>query len=233
MKIAIMQPYFFPYIGYFQLINSVDKFVVYDDIEYTKKGWINRNRFLMNGCDFLFSIPLKKDSDLLNVNKRFLADNYPDHKKKVLGQISSSYAKSPQFKTIFPIIEECLNFENYNLFFFIHNSLNKICNYLDIKTEFIISSTLAINPDLKGENKVLEINKKLNSNIYINAIGGQELYSREKFLNNNIELKFIKTNPIIYTQFNNEFIPFLSIIDVMMFNSKEEIKKHLDSYTFV
>ena len=230
MKIAIMQPYIFPYIGYFQLINAVDKFVVYDDGEYTKKGWINRNRILMNGSDYLFSFPLKKDSDFQTIRNRLLADNYSEHKKKLIGRVSSAYAKSPQFKIVFPIVEECLNFENNNLFLFILNSLNKICCYLDIKTEFIISSVLNVNNSLKGEGKVIDINKKLNASTYINAIGGQALYSRETFSENNIKLMFIKTSEIVYPQFSNEFVPNLSIIDVMMFNSKEKIQEYLRSF---
>lgn len=234
MKAAIMQPYIFPYIGYFQLINAVDKFVIYDDIEYTKKGWINRNRILINGTDHMFTIPLAKGSDFLPIDKRSLADNYFEHKKKILGQIHSTYIKSPHFKTVFPIIEDCLNFENKNLFSFIFNSLKVVCDYLDIKMEFIISSSLSIDTSLKGEDKVIAINKKIGATTYINAIGGQELYSKERFAENNIELKFIKTSPIVYPQFKNNFIPYLSIIDVMMFNSKEEIKEYLKSfYTLV
>jgi hypothetical protein len=234
MKLAIMQPYFFPYIGYFQLINAVDTFVVYDDIEYTKKGWINRNRILMNGKDFLFSIPLRNDSDFLEINKRFLADNYPEHKKKILGQVQSAYSRAPEFKKIFPLVEECMNFPDNNLFNFILNSINKTCAFLDINTQFILSSALKIDKGLKGEEKVVAINKILGSSVYINAIGGQELYSKENFLQNGIELKFIKMGTIQYKQFNNEFVPGLSIIDVMMFNPKEKIKEYLQShFTFI
>lgn len=233
MKIAIMQPYLFPYLGYYQLINSVDKFVVYDEIEYTKKGWINRNRILINGTDHLFTIPVKNDSDFLHVNKRFLAENYNDHKKKLKNQIRSAYLKSPQFSIVFPIIEECLDFSNNNLFEFILNSIHKICSYLEIKTDLIISSALNINSSFKGENKVIEINKVLNSSIYINAIGGLNLYTKENFSKNNIELKFLKTDHIKYPQFKNEFVPGLSIIDVMMFNSKEKVKECLNAYTLI
>jgi hypothetical protein len=230
MTIAIMQPYFFPYIGYFQLINAVDQFVIYDDIEYTKKGWINRNRILLNGADHLFSIPLKNDSDYLSIDKRSLAENYPEHKKKITGQLISAYSKSPEFKNIFPLIEDCMNYPDSNLFSFIFYSLKKTCGYLDIKTGFIRSSTLNIDPSLKGEEKVLAINKRLNSSIYVNAIGGQELYSKERFSDNNLELKFIKTTPIVYPQFKNEFVPNLSIIDVMMFNPKEKVQEYLRSF---
>ena len=230
MKLAIMQPYFFPYIGYFQLINAVDKFVVYDNIEYTKKGWINRNRILVNGTKHLFSVPLKKDSDFLHINKRTLADNYPQFKNKLKGQIRSSYANSPHFKTSYPIIEECLDFEDPNLFLFILNSLKIVCSYLNIKTAFINSSTLSIDHNLRGEDKVIEINKILNLPTYIKAIGGVELYSKANFEKNNIELKFIKSAPIVYSQFNNEFVPGMSIIDVIMFNNREEISNYLNSY---
>ncbi len=83
MKLAIMQPYFFPYIGYFQLINTVDEFVVYDNIEFTKKGWINRNRILVNGKDEYITLPIKKDSDFLHVKDRFLAETWSKDSAKM------------------------------------------------------------------------------------------------------------------------------------------------------
>ena len=111
-KVAIMQPYFLPYMGYFHLLNSVDEFVIYDNIQYTKKGWINRNRILVNGKDKLISLPLKKDSDYLNVIDRKLSDNWNVEKVKLLNLIKSSYKKSPQYSIIFPIIEKCINLLN-------------------------------------------------------------------------------------------------------------------------
>ncbi len=234
MTLGIMQPYIFPYIGYFQLINAVDNFVIYDDIEYTKKGWINRNRILMNGADLLFTLPLKKDSDFLPVRDRFLADNFPDFRKKLKGQIVSSYSRCPHFKTVYPIIESCLDYDNTNLFSYIFNAIQHICNYLGITTNFIISSSLKTNTTLKGEDKVLDINKTLQASAYINAIGGQSLYSKERFLNGGINLKFIQTGEIVYPQFNHAFVPHLSIIDVMMFNSKEQIHSFLqEKYTLI
>ena len=86
MKVAIMQPYFLPYIGYLQLLNSVDKFILYDDIEYTKKGWINRNR-IVDGE--IITLPLKKDSDYLNVVERRLSDDWRKQKTKLLNKIES------------------------------------------------------------------------------------------------------------------------------------------------
>ncbi|GHV70715.1 hypothetical protein FACS189420_2960 [Bacteroidia bacterium] len=226
MKLGIMQPYFLPYIGYFQLINAVDVFVVYDNIKYTKKGWINRNRFLLNGKDTLFTIPISKDSDFLDIKDRHIADNFD--KKKIITQLKSSYSKNPEYQKVMPLVEDCILCMDNNLFDYIFYSLGIICTYLNIKTQFQISSQIDINHELKGQNKVLEICKKMNASVYINAIGGQELYSKEIFKNNGMDLKFIKSNGIEYPQFKHEFVPWLSIIDVMMFNSKEKISDYLN-----
>ena len=233
MKLAIMQPYFIPYIGYFQLINSVDKFVIYDNIQYTKKGWINRNRILANGKDQLITLPIKKDSDYLNVVERELSESWGKDKSKMLNVIKSSYIKSPYFQETFELISKCLNNPEVNLFKFIYDSIVLINDYLEIKTPIVISSTIEADHTLKSQDKVLSLCKEQNADIYINSIGGVELYDKEIFKQNNIELNFIKSNPIQYKQFNNEFVSWLSIIDVMMFNSKEQIKEYLNSYTLI
>jgi hypothetical protein len=233
MRLSVMQPYFMPYIGYFQLINSVDEFIVYDNIQYTKKGWINRNRILVNGKAQLITLSLKKDSDYLNVVERELSDSWENDKNKILNVIKSSYSKAPYFQETFELISKCLNSSEVNLFKFIYNSIISINNYLEIKTPIVISSTIDINHTLKSQNKVLSLCKSQNADIYINTIGGVELYDKETFKQNNIELNFIKSNLIQYKQFNNEFVPWLSIIDVMMFNSKEQIKEYLNNYTLI
>jgi hypothetical protein len=233
MKVAIMQPYFFPYIGYFQLINSVDKFIIYDNIQYTKKGWINRNRILVNKKDQLITLPIKKDSDYLNVVERELSKSWEIDKNKMLNVIKSSYNKAPYFQDTFELISKCLNNPETNLFKFIYDSIVSINNYLEIKTPIIISSTVDMDHTLKSQDKVLSLCKKQNADIYINSIGGVELYDKETFKKNNIELNFIKSNPIQYKQFNNEFTSWLSIIDVMMFNSKQQIKEYLNNYTLI
>jgi hypothetical protein len=233
MKLAIMQPYFMPYIGYFQLINSVDKFVIYDNIQYTKKGWINRNRILSNGKDKLITIPIKKDSDYLNVVERELSESWGKDKIKMSNVIRSSYFKAPYYQETSELISKCLNNSEVNLFRFIYESIILINDYLEIKTPIVISSTIEADHTLKSQDKVLSICKKQNADVYINSIGGVELYDKEVFKQNNIELNFIKSNPLQYKQFDNEFVPWLSIIDIMMFNSKEQIKKYLNNYTLI
>jgi len=227
MRLAIMQPYILPYIGYFQLINAVDEFVVYDKIQYSKKGWINRNRILVNNSDAYFTIPLKKDSDFLNIKERSLSNDWGFEKKKILNKIKESYKKAPFFSENFPIIEDIFLFDNSNLFEFIYNSINKLVFFFELKTKLVISSTCDFDNSLKSEEKVLAICKSRDASIYINPIGGIELYNVESFRKNGIELKFLKTNPFRYNQFSNEFIPFLSVIDVMMFNSKKDIISYI------
>ena len=230
MRIAIMQPYFFPYIGYFQLINAVDEFVIYDNIEFTKKGWINRNRILVNGTDALVSLPIKKDSDYIHENERFLADTWEVERKNLLNRITESYRKAPHFIETYAVLEKCIMNEDRNLFKFILHSVQTVMQYLKIDTKLVVSSSVPIDHQLKGHEKVMAICKERGADIYINPIGGLELYDKEIFKKNNLELQFHKSNSITYKQFNNEFVPWLSILDVMMFNNIEEIQSKLEAY---
>lgn len=222
---GIMQPYFFPYIGYFQLIQAVDVFVVYDNIKYTKKGWINRNRMLQNGKDVMFSLPLKKDSDSLDVCERELATDF--NRDKLLNQITGAYRRAPYFEQSYPLVENIVRCEDNNLFRFLYHSLSATCKYLDIDTEIRVSSGIAIDHSLKNQDKVLALCEALGASAYVNAIGGMELYSKETFSDKGIELKFIKSKPLEYSQFAHEFVPWLSIIDVLMFNSVASVKECL------
>ena len=228
MKTGIMQPYFLPYIGYWQLINAVDVFVVYDNIKYTKKGWFNRNRYLLNGKSATFSVNLKNDSDCLNVNQRFLSPEY--NRNKLLSSFINAYHDAPLKREVYPVIERIINCPFDSLFDYIYNSIKEICEYLKIPTTIIISSSINIDHSLKSEQKVIAICKELQTDTYVNSIGGINLYSTEKFKMKNIELKFIKSKPVYYKQFNENFVEFLSILDVMMFNSADEIKKMLAEY---
>lgn len=229
MKIAIMQPYFMPYIGYFQLINAVDKFVLYDNIEYTKKGWINRNRILVNGKDEYITLPLKKDSDYLHVNQRFLSDSFNVEIKKTLNKIGEVYRKAPQYSQTMTLLNEIFLYEEKNLFEYIKHSIRKLLSILDIQTEIVVSSDINIIHDLKSVDKVLAICENLKSKTYINPIGGVSLYSHSTFKQKQINLLFLKSNSIQYHQFNREFVPWLSIIDVLMFNDIERVKQLINT----
>ena len=229
MKIGIMQPYFFPYIGYWQLINAVDKYVIYDDVNYIKNGWINRNNILLNGQKHLVTLPLDGASSFELIKNTKITSNQKV-KEKLLRTIKNSYLKAPYLNEVFPIIEKTVLSENCVIANAIEFSIRKIVDYLNIDTEIILSSDLSKDNNLKGQDKVIDIVKALNGDAYINAIGGQELYSKEDFAKENIQLNFLKTKDVKYKQFNNDFVPNLSIIDVMMFNSPEEIREMLDDY---
>lgn len=224
-SIAIMQPYFCPYIGYFQLIQSADVFVIYDNIEYTKKGWINRNRFLANGEAATFSLALKKDSDHLDVRERFLAENFD--RRKLLNRIEGAYRKAPYFDDVLPLLKSVVLNEQQNLFAFIHHSVAEVCDYLGITTRIVRSSHVEIDHSLRGQDKVVAICQAFQADTYINPIGGRELYAKETFRNQGLELRFLQTGDIVYPQLGAEFVASLSIIDVMMFNARQTISEDL------
>jgi len=207
--------------------------VIYDNIEFTKKGWINRNRILVNGKDEYITVPLKKDSDYKHVCDRQLSDSWPIDRKKMLNRITESYRKAPFFNVAYPVIEKILVQEDTNLFHFIFHSVRNVSEYLGITTEFVVSSTIPIDHGLKAQDKVIAICKSLKADTYVNPIGGIELYSKEDFSRAGIRLNFINSGGIKYNQFGNEFVPSLSIIDVMMFNAPEECKKMLNLNTLV
>lgn len=226
MKIAIMQPYFLPYIGYFQLINAVDVFVVYDNIKYTKKGWINRNRFLVNGRDRLFSIPLKNGSERLDVRDREVSAALD--RTKLLNQFAGAYAKAPFFERAFADVRDIVSYSETNLFKFILNSVVCVCARLQIRTKLVISSEVAIDhARLKAQDKVIALCKALHGTAYVNPMGGVELYDRVEFKRQGLELSFLKIGDVRYPQFDHDFVPGLSIVDVMMFNSTERVRSFL------
>lgn len=230
MTVAIMQPYLFPYIGYWQLINAVDTFVIYDNIQFSKNGWFHRNNILLNGKKRLFTLPLQKDSDNLNVIDRFIFENSDKEVYKILAQIKNEYRKAAYFSVVFPIIEDIFLNKQKNLFRYIYYSITKICEYLDIDTKIIISSSVNIDHSLKAQDKVIAISSHLEAIQYINPIGGFELYDNQQFNDEGIDLLFLESEVPEYKQFNDEFIPFLSIIDILMFNSKEDVKQMLENY---
>lgn len=234
MKVAIMQPYFFPYIGYFQLIQAVDVFVFYDDVNFIKKGWINRNRILANNNkDYLFTAPLVESSQNKKINEIdvFITEKWKD---KFLKNINETYFKAPYFESTFEVVLRVLNGKFKTISELSISSIMQVSEFLELPTKFKISSIdFSETKALKGAERLFEICNTSNVNTYINPIGGKELYSKEQFLKRNIELYFIKSNPIQYKQFNNEFVSWLSIIDVLMFNSKEEIKELLNNYQLV
>lgn len=229
MRLGIMQPYFFPYLGYWQLLANVDKYVVYDDVTYIKGGWINRNNFLINGQKNLLTMQLEKASSYTLIKDIAIKDDFV----KFLKTIEMGYKKAPFFEDSFRLLKDICQCPDKKLGQFLFNSHIKICEYLGIDTELILSSSFDKHTELKGKDKVISICKQLGADEYINAIGGQELYDKKEFAENGIRLNFLQANLREYRQLKNEFVAGLSIIDIMMFNSKEEIKEMLNDFKLV
>ena len=229
--VAVMQPYIFPYIGYFQMVAAVDKFIFYDDVNFIKQGWINRNKILVSNSEFVFTVPLKKASSFnLIKDTEINPDLYQKWKPKFLQTLDQSYKKAPFFMEAYSVIEEILNKECTKISSLAIHSVKDLAAYLQLNTEFSVSSEAYENRGLERQERLLDICKTENASHYINAVGGQELYNKEDFQQVGVTLNFIKTLPIEYKQFKNEFVPWLSIIDVMMFNSKEDIRSLLSKY---
>lgn len=227
-----MQPYFVPYIGYWQLMNAVDKYVIYDDVNFIKGGWINRNRILVNGQPKYFNIPMIGASPFKLINE-IGVNNDLQLINKNLRIIEAAYKKAPYYKDVYPIVEEILKCGKNDIAGYIEESFKVINKYLGISTELIVSSNLKKDCSLKGQDKVLQICGLLGATEYYNAVGGQELYSFDAFEKHGIKLKFLNTKEIIYDQFGQMFQPNLSIIDVMMFNSVEEIMTYLNEFELI
>lgn len=231
MKLGIMQPYFFPYIGYWQLLNAVDKYVIYDDVNFIKNGWINRNRILIAGAAQWFTLPLWQASPFKRINEIEITPELK-LKTKLLKTLDMAYHKAPFFKPVFELFEQTLA-QGSNLSECLSFSIRQIAQYLDIQTEIILSSSLEKDNTLKGKDKVLHICNKLGATEYLNAVGGQELYDKAEFAAHGIKLYFLQTNAITYKQFKGEFVPNLSILDVMMFNPPQQIKNFLNDCTLI
>lgn len=224
-----MQPYFFPYLGYFQLINCADTFVIYDNIEFTKTGWIRRNRILNCDRDRYIIVPLKKASDFSQVCDLEIAETY-DY-EKLLRVIKGAYERAPYFNDIFQYLKDIIPPPNHCLFDYLFNMVKSLCVYLGIQTKFVVSSSININHALKAQEKVIALCNALDADQYINPNGGKLLYDKNAFAKAGIKLRFHSLSDITYRQFKDQFIPNLSIIDVMMFNSKGKITELLNQYT--
>lgn len=232
LKLGIMQPYYFPYLGYFQLMNAVDTFVILDNVQFVKRGWIQRNRILLEGG--MKQIHMKIDH--MTQHKKICEHNRIIdlvHEHYQIRLLSHAYKHAPYYGEVMPMIERIMNDEEPNVAVYLEKLLTEIRNYLELDTELLVASSLDYDKSLKREELVIEICRSLNTDHYINAIGGQALYEKEKFAKSGISLDFIKMDRIEYPQFNHPFVPDLSIIDVMMFNSKSKIRELLNAYTLI
>ena len=227
--IAIMQPYFFPYIGYWQLIHAVDRFVIFDDVNYIVRGWVNRNRILINGKPAYITVPLHQASQ----NKKICditLQSPPNQREKLTKTIEVTYRKTPYFDVVFPVVEKLICHEAHSLSDYLAHQLKTLSAFMGVTTEFVGTSRCYQNNGLKGQARLIDICKREGASTYINPQGGQAIYDNETFRNANIDLRFIVMRPMPYKQRSAEFIPYLSIIDALMEIGPREIMHYLDAY---
>ena len=218
-----------PYIGYFQLMAAVDKYVVYDDVNYIKGGWVARNNLIIGGKKQMFHIELSGASPNKLFNEVYIRDDF----RKLRKTLQMNYSKTPYYNQTMELMENVFSYEDKRLSHFIANSFRLILSYLSIDTELIMSSDLQKDNTLKGKDKVIDICRRLSADTYFNAIGGQELYSKEEFLEHGIELCFVKPQEVAYPQTVVSFVPWLSMIDVLMNNSAEDVRELLKAFEIV
>ncbi|HRL93830.1 MAG TPA: WbqC family protein [Pseudomonas sp.] len=229
MRGAIMQPYFFPYIGYYQLAYAVQKFVFLDDVAFIKQGYINRNSILLGGRSHEFSLPVAKASSFRAINDHRYIKEY----SKFFKMLEQNYRKAPYFNAAMQLVESVMNEEEDNVSVKNAHSIKAVFSYLDIDRDFLFSSELPRREGLKGQGRILDLCDRLELTEYINSIGGQALYSKDDFSAVGVELHFLKSQPRPYMQGSNEFIPNLSMIDVLMYCDKDSIRDQLASYALV
>jgi hypothetical protein len=229
VKVAVMHPYFFPYIGYWQLIHAVDRFVIYDDVNYIKRGWINRNRILINGKPVFITAPLRQASQ----NKRICDLSLqlsPVWRDKLVRSVEITYGKAPCFAGVFPVIENLIRHKADNLAEYLAHQILTLSRFMGIETDFVTTGRGYGNNSLSGQERIIDICRREGANTYINPQGGQALYDTETFRKAGIDLRFIIMRPLPYPQRVAGFVPCLSIIDALMELGPVEIMHHLDCY---
>jgi len=229
--IAMMQPYLFPYLGYFQLIAAADTFVLGDNLQYTRSGWINRNRILLNGEAKLITFPLKKASREVAIDKRELIDNFQDEILHLLRSLSQNYAKAPYRADILSLLERLMLYPHTNLARYTEHSIRELCNYLGIDTPIVRASDLPLPTHIEKQDRVIQTAKQFGAKRYINLIGGRDLYCSDYFAHHGLQLHFHRIDDIRYRQFEKPFVANLSIIDVLMFNSAEQVRQWLPKFS--
>lgn len=232
-RVGLMQPYILPYLGYFQLINAVDVFVLGDDLQYEKESWINRNRILANGVDKLISFPLKKDHHRARINERVFVDTIDSEIERMLKMIKNCYANAPAFSEFYPLLDASMRHPERNAAAYAAQLIKTLCHYLDIATPIHMASEFKLPQQMDKQDRIIRTVRALEGDTYINPVGGINLYQPAYFARNEITLRFHRMNDFSYRQFGKPFVPNLSIIDVLMFNGREKVREMLEFYTLL
>lgn len=226
MKLAVMQPYLFPYIGYFHLIHAADLFLIYDDVSYIKRGFVNRNSISSPGGLAKFTVPVLGASQ----NKLFSELEFSEEVDKVIKTFEYSYSKAPYFENVFPIVQKTLKFPDRSIASVCKKGFEEIFSYLDIEKVFKKTSEIDYDRSVSARDRLIALCHHFEADKYINAPGGRKLYKKQDFAEAGIDLKFVDSLEVEYRHAGENFIPKLSIIDVLMNCSPEEVTSLLGNY---
>ena len=229
VKIGIMQPYWFPYLGYFQHCVSVDKFVFLTDANYKKKGWINRNRIIVDSREHMITVPLQKASQN---NKIFEQKVLQGHgwKKSILATLRHSYHKAPFYSAAISVVEQALMSPAISISDYAIESIAAVFEYIQGRAPVFETSDKYNNADLIGENRIIDICLRAGADDYCNPISGCKLYDPASFRGRGLSLFFLEPGLKRYPQLSKKYIPSLSIIDALMMNSRSDMRELLNSY---
>lgn len=231
MRISIMQPYVMPYLGYFQMVAAVDEFVLLDDVNFIKKGWIHRNRILLNGEPHGITIPIAGMSQNKWIKDSMVADT-DDWRPKLLVTLQHAYAKAPHYAEVYPLLERIINRKGWSIADMAEESLHWVVERLGLPVKVLRSSQLGLGEGLRAQERIVAIAKGRGATTYINSIGGWELYEPGPFQAEGMELRFIKMGDAPYAQWPGQpHVPYLSMIDVLMFCSPEQARALLPLHT--
>lgn len=231
MKLGIMQPYFFPYLGYWQLMNTVDTYVIFDDVAYIKRGWINRNRIKINGEARPICLPVRDASQNRTIQMHKLALDKKT-KARLCRSLDLAYRRAPYHAEVMQLFSGVLDTPTDSLSELLCRGIRDTADYLGIRTRFLLSSELEKDTSKRGQDKILDLCTRLGATAYYNAIGGKKLYDAQAFRERGIALRFVRMeDDIRYAQGSGPFLPGLSILDVMMYNSREALRALLARYT--
>jgi hypothetical protein len=227
-SLAVMQPYFLPYVGYFQLMAKVDTFVLYDDVNFINRGWINRNRININGAAHMVTVPLMQASQNRLICEIDISSDAA-WRNRMLKSVQQAYARSSQFARVFPLIESIIQHPVQNLAGYLRHSLVVLRDHLRLKTEIVATSRRYENAELKAQARIIDICQREQADLYINSIGGTELYDREEFSARGLQLAFLQPALRPHSDASLPFLPGLSIVDLLMHNDPDCVSEHLQA----
>lgn len=228
--VALMQPYLLPYLGYFHLMSAVDRFIIHDDVQYIKGGWINRNRFLRDGEPVIFTLPVRQGGHNRLISESHYADQLPEALSRILRQFDAAYRGSDHYRAVVTFLRGVAPLGERSVVTFNAFMLRVLAKTFGLRASFSLSSELGIDPRSRGQDRVIEICRRVGADCYLNPLGGRDLYDREAFARAGLHLGFIESTFLQYPQASNSFVPALSIVDVLFGVGLEGMGPHLASY---